>query len=715
MPIFHPLAGSRAVATLARSLLPAALALFAAFTIDVTAEPARDASGVAADKEDHGARLAEEGETMFQAVEISYPEPGPFLGLIDARSTTSLNGDWRMIVDPMGVGEPGAFFDGFPPNRRQTTGMELIEYDFDTARKIRVPGDFNSQDERLFFYQGRVWYYRTFAVEAREGVRRHLWFGGANFTTRVFLNGEPVGRQRGGYVPFSFDVTDRLHDGENVLMVAVENTLSTESVPTLRTDWWPYGGLTRDVALVETPEAFIRNARLVLADREAGTLDLRLDTEGFSAGTPATVRLPEIGVEHTVTIGDDGRAADRFQAPVELWSPEKPRLYDVVFSAGGAQLSERLGFRTIETRGDRIYLNGEPIKLRGIATHEEPIGEPGVAYSREQVQRILQEAKALNANFVRAAHYPYSRHMARAADELGIMLWEEVPVYWNIAWDNPDTLALARDLVTRLVQRDWNRASVVIWSVANETPVSDARMAFLGHLIDDVRALDDSRLVSAALLGGFDKFGEIVAHLAARALDRSDLQPKDEAIFRAVLERAGDAAPSPGDIYTLVIEDPLGKLTDIVAYNEYFGWYYSGAIARQLGVGEDVIRPLMLDFMRDLRIASAFDKPVHISEFGAGAKAGRRGGEALIWSEEYQARVYAAQIAMLRNSPQVQGMTPWVLKDFRAMLRPLAGIQDYYNRKGVIDENGRRKLAFDVLRTFYAGPWEDPARSGEAP
>ncbi|MCZ6653283.1 MAG: hypothetical protein O7D91_09695 [Planctomycetota bacterium] len=233
-------------------------------------------------------------------------------------------------------------------------------------------------------------------------------------------------------------------------------------------------------------------------------------------------------------------------------------------------------------------------------------------------------------------------------------------------------------------------------------------MRFLKRLIDDVRALDDSRLISAALLGGGpEQFAEIIAHIAARSLAAGGLSHEDETVFKGVLAQLGDAAPGPADGYTVMIDDPLGELTDVVAYNEYFGWYYSAFFSAQLGVGEDVLRPRMLELMRDMRVRASVEKPVHISEFGAGAKGGRRGGEALIWTEEYQAKVYEAQIAMLRNSPQVQGMTPWILKDFRAMLRPLAGVQDYFNRKGLIDETGNRKLAFDVLREFYAGEWAD--------
>ena len=153
---------------------------------------------------------------------------------------------------------------------------------------------------------------------------------------------------------------------------------------------------------------------------------------------------------------------------------------------------------------------------------------------------------------------------------------EEIPVYWQIDWENEATLAIARDQMARLVQRDWNRASVIIWSVANETPDTDARLKFLRHLIDDTRDMDDSRLVSAALLGGSrPDFALIAARLAARAVEAPQISEADKKIFQGVLDSAGYFAPSAEDGYTLTIDDPLGKYTDIIAYNEYFGWYYS--------------------------------------------------------------------------------------------------------------------------------------------
>jgi beta-glucuronidase len=648
-----------------------------------------------------------EGEALFQTVDIDYDAPPAVLGWLDSRNTRSLNGQWSIIVDPMGVGNPGSPFGGYPLNRQNTSGMTLVEYDFDKAQKINVPGDINTQDPKLFFYRDGFWMFRRFEAQVPDaGQRSLLHFGAANFTATIFLNGQAVGQHVGGYVPFHFDVTDFLVDGDNVLLVHIDNRLDDSTIPTGRTDWWPYGGLTRDVHLVNVPRAHIVNAKLALAKGADNLIDLSLTSTGFEADTPVRLRIDALNVDAEVALKRDGTANLQVSAQPILWHPHNPKLYEVMIEAGESRLRDTIGFRHIATQGRQILLNGEAIKLRGIATHEEPIGQAGVAHSAAHMRRLLAEARDLGANFVRAAHYPYNRHLAKIADEMGLMLWEEIPVYWQIDWENDETLAIARDQMARLVQRDWNRASVIIWSVANETPNTSPRLKFLRRLIKDTRAMDDSRLVSAALLGGSrPDFALIAARLAARGIASPDVPEEAKQVFRGILDEAGYFAPEASDGYTLTIDDPLGAHTDIIAYNQYFGWYYSVFFSRTLGIDEAVLRPLMLDFMSDLKITSQQEKPIQISEFGAGAKYGLRSDDNHIWSEDYQLAVYRAQLDMLGKNPDIQGISPWVLKDFRAMLRPLAGVQDYYNRKGLISPTGERKAAFGLMQDFYRNRW----------
>src|SRR5262249_29378887 len=142
-----------------------------------------------------------------------------------------------------------------------------------------------------------------------------------------------------------------------------------------------------------------------------------------------TIRIPELKVSAEATADKDGLLRFVLDAPsLELWSPEKPKLYRVEITTGGDRVSEEIGFRTIETRGIDILLNGKSIFLRGIDMHEEPVNRPGRAHGEADARTLLGMAKELGCNFVRLAHYPHDESMVRNADRMGLMVWSEVPV-----------------------------------------------------------------------------------------------------------------------------------------------------------------------------------------------------------------------------------------------------------------------------------------------
>ena len=417
-----------------------------------------------------------------------------------------------------------------------------------------------------------------------------------------------------------------------------------------------------------------------------------------------TITIPELKFQQSFLTDSSGSIAEEISFNPILWSPDNPKLYKVNISNSSDFITDQIGFRSIHINGQQIFLNGKQIKFKGISMHAEPIAEAGPAFSKNHFKKLLKTAKDLNTNFVRAAHYPYSRHLAKTADEIGLMLWEEVPVYWNIDWTNPETFTIAKNQISRLVQRDWNRSSVVVWSVANETPFSPNRMDFLNNLIAEIKLNDETRLTTAALLSGSeDQFKLLVLALALQGTKSEWVNAKEKIIFKSILEQVNFAEDSSLD-FSISIDDPLGESLDLISYNEYFGWYYVTFFVDQMQVEEGTLRRLMFEILEDIKITSIYNKPIHISEFGAGAKYGTTGNK--IWSEEYQANVYRHQLKMISNNPQIQGITPWILKDFRAMLRPLPGIQDFYNRKGLIDENGNKKEAFMVLQDFYDTQWE---------
>jgi len=646
-----------------------------------------------------------DAESFFSREAPVYPLADDLLGWIDSRNITSLNGEWTYIIDPMSNGLPeSSFFGGFPKNKTQKTGMELIEYNFEDAEKIQVPGAWNAQNEKLLFYRGPVWLFKKFNHTPKQNFLTHLYIEGSNFTTKVFVNGFVVGEFEGGYVPFNFDISQFLNDGENIVLIQTDNTLNESTVPTHKTDWWPWGGIVGDVYLVETHNEFIRNAYLQLNPDNFSEAIFKLQMATNSPRHKVTLEIPELNYKEEFETDSSGFIQKHITISPELWSPSNPKLYKVIISSQNETISDEIGFRSIQTKGQKIYLNNNEIKFKGISMHSEPIGEPGPAYSKEHFEKLLATAADLNINFIRAAHYPYTRHLAKVADQIGLMVWEEIPVYWNIDWKNPVTLNIAIDQINRLVQRDQNRASVVVWSVANETPFSIPRMTFLDTLLSEINRHDSSRLTTAALLSGNEEqFRSLVIVLALQGVKSQWVNPREKMIFKSILDKANIPLDTKLT-FSISIDDPLGKNVDLISYNEYFGWYYVTFFTEQMMIPEGTLRRLMFEVMPDIKISSSFNKPIHISEFGAGAKYGNQTDK--IWSEGYQAKVYASQLEMLSRNPQVQGISPWILKDFRAMLRPLTGIQDFFNRKGLIDENGNKKEAFDVLADFYKNQWD---------
>jgi beta-glucuronidase len=576
------------------------------------------------------------------------------LGFVDARAGRSLDGAWHVIVDPYDNGvldyrnhpRPHGYFEDAPPK----SPSELVEYDFSRSPTLNVPGDWNTQRAELLYYEGSVWYERRFDYAAAPGRRMFVQFGAAAARATVWLNGRRLGAHDGGFTPFAFEVTDALRPRDNALVVQVDNTRRADALPAMNTDWWNYGGLTRSVRLVETPAAFVREAVVALARDNPGEVRGRVELDGAAGPVAVTIEIPEAGARATVTTDRDGRATFSFPARLALWSPESPKLYDVTISAKGHgvtddvtdRVTDRIGFRTVATRGQDILLNGRSVFLRGISLHEEALGRGGRATSRADAEALLGLAKQLGCNFVRLAHYPHGDEMTRAADRMGLLVWSEIPVYWTIAWSNPDTLAAARRQLGEEIARDANRASVILWSVGNETPISAERTRFLRALVDDAHAADPTRLVTAALEHHYVGAREVL------------------------------------------LDDPLAASLDVLGVNEYVGWYDG-----------------LPDKCDGLSWRTAEAKPIVISEFGADAKAGLHGEEGRRFTEEFQANVYRHQLAMLKRIAGLRGMSPWILVDFRSPRRPLAGIQDGWNRKGLVANDGTRKQAFAILREAY--------------
>jgi len=575
---------------------------------------------------------------------------------VDRRPDVSLDGDWHYLVEQPPFGnlyrsDGRVRDDGYARNTHPniSSGPHNAEYDFATAPTLKVPGDWNTQDPTLFRFEGVVWYERDFDFQPRANTRTFLHIGAANYRSFVWVNQKRICDHEGGFTPFDCEATSALHPGSNFVVIAVDSTRHEDDIPSVNYDWFDYGGLTRDVSLVTVPMQFIDDYDVHLKREpsfsavDSKTLTGYIHVEGSGAGTPVTLRIPGTGVDAQLTTDAEGRAEFEVKAAkLNLWSPERPNLYRVELTAAGDRITDEIGFRDIRVDGTRILLNGNPIFLEGVNAHAEAPYRTGRVCTDEDVKNIFAFLKDLHANFVRLAHYPHDERMERMADRQGIMIWSEIPLWQRISFDKPDVYAKASAMLNEMIRRDRNKASVILWSVSNETPNNPVRTDFLTRLAAEARRLDGTRLITSALNS---------AHM------------KDGA---------------------MVLDDPLADALDVVGVNEYVGWY--------------VGRPEDADNMHWVLP----QKPVIFSEFGAEAKFGNHGAKDQRWTEEQQANVLEHQFVMLGKIPQLRGVTPWVLMDFRSPGRNIPGLQDGFNRKGLLSEKGEKKQAFRLVQKVYA-------------
>src|SRR5271169_4702567 len=271
------------------------------------------------------------GALLFSTCEAA--QVAPLVANINARQTTSLDGSWQAIVDPYDVGsldyrsQPLKNKHGFYKNHKPDSESELVEYDFDTSGQLHVPGDWNTQRESLLFYEGSVWYKRSFDYAKSPKNRLFVHFGAANYQASVYLNGEELGQHEGGFTPFDFEITDRVRAQDNFLILRVNDTRAKEQVPTVNTDWWNYGGITRPVTLVEVPETFIQDYSIQLEKGSTRQIKGWLQLKGLQLQQTVSIRIAEAGLTKTFKTDSRGRAEFSVGVDLTLWSPENPKLY----------------------------------------------------------------------------------------------------------------------------------------------------------------------------------------------------------------------------------------------------------------------------------------------------------------------------------------------------------------------------------------------------
>lgn len=562
---------------------------------------------------------------------------------ISCRNTTSLNGQWQVIIDPTGVGDWRQVWKEKKPEKK----TDFVEYSFEGGPTLHVLGDFNSQLPELTYLEGTVWYKKTFSQKIQNGKRLFIHFGAVNYKTDVYLNGNFLGSHEGGFTPFQFEITGAVKSGNNSLIVKVNNTRLKDGVPGLGYEWFNYGGITRDVHLIETESSFIEDYFIQLQKHSMNEVSGWIKINGEKLSQNINILIKELGINYKTKTNENGVAQATFKVNADLWSPVNPHLYKVIIQSETDTVSDEIGFRSIEVHGAEILLNGKPVFLKGINIHEENPVKKAKAYSEEDSRFLLKYAKELGCNLVRLAHYPHTEHMVKIAEEMGLMVWSELPVYQHIDFAAPAMMDKMDLMLKEMIRRDRNRCAVIIWSLSNETyDFTPNRNNALTELTARCRSLDSTRLITSVI---------------------NNQGYKDNIIN---------------------VWDPLYKHSDIISINEYMGWYVPWQ-----GNPEETKWKIVFD-----------DKPVFISEFGGEALYGSNFGpkdEAAYWSEKYQEQIYKDQITMFKNVPNLAGVCPWLLFDYRSPGRMHPVYQNGWNRKGLVSEKVEKKNSWFVMKEYY--------------
>ena len=574
---------------------------------------------------------------------IQYGSAQELLVNVYGRQYTLLNGKWNAIIDPYQQGRKTAIYR----NRALKDKADFKEYAFEGGLRLNVPSDWNSQIPELKYYEGTMWYARKFEINKKSDENLFLYFGAVNYRCRVYLNGTLIGSHEGGFTPFQFNVTNVVKEGGNFLAVEVDNTRTADAIPALSFDWWNYGGITRDVMLVHTPKNYIRDYFIQLDKYDSDRVHAEVQLSAQNAGQLVKIEIPELKIANKVFTDGTGLAKATFRVRnLERWSPQAPKLYQVIVSSEVDEVKENIGFRNLYVKNTQIYLNDSPVFMKSIGLHEEISQRQGRAYSEQDAIALLSEAKGLGVNMIRLAHYPQNEYIVRLAEQMGLMLWEEIPVWQGIDFKDSSTRLKAQRMYTEMLLRDRNRCALTFWGVANETAPSESRNAFLISLVELCHKMDTTRLITAAF----------------------------------------DLPKLNSETNAFEMEDDFIENLDVVSINKYMGWYHRWPMSPS-----------------EIRWNVALDKPLIFSEFGGEALYGQSGDSTVTssWSEEYQEKLYKDNLEMFKYIPNLAGISPWILFDFRSPYRFHPTNQEGWNRKGLISDQGYRKKAWYVMKEYY--------------
>jgi beta-glucuronidase len=568
-----------------------------------------------------------------------------FAGLLPGSDRIDLNGEWQFRLDENHDGIARGWTTKIPP------GVETV----------RVPHTWNIG--KYADYEGTAWYFHAFEMpQGIAGKHVELQFDATFYRSRIWINGVELGTHEGGYTAYWFDITTQLRP-RNLIAVELNNEPGMSTIPgfamSLRGggnvwyDWWHYGGIVRDVFLRVTEPVMIRRQQIRsrIADGSAAVTDrvfienhgkqnanVRLKVDVFAPDGELAGASPE----QTIVAKPGSSEAElslRVEHP-QFWHFDNPQVYRVRASAAvdgpsPETVTDNYGFRTIEIRDRRLYVNGERVRLSGLTRHEESPWE-GLAETPGTMRHDYDEMKELQVTLTRPVHYPQHPFILDYADRNGILLVPEIPM-WQFSeqqMQDPKVIALAKQMMTEMIEQDYNHPSILGWSVCNESETNKpGGRRYFEVMYDLVKKLDPDRYVSYA-----------DSHIA---------EGTDPRINAA-------------------------SVADFVMMNEYFGTWS--------GPKENLI-PALDRANRDYPTKMFF-----ISEFGAAGmfapdkKAG----------DELRVRIMREQLEIFRKYDFIAGAILWCYQDYKSHRNLRPGERSGMVEMGIVDENRQRYPSFRV-------------------
>jgi beta-glucuronidase len=557
------------------------------------------------------------------------------------RNSVSMNGIWKFKTDPAKEGVKKGWAANPPALCAETP----------------VPSLWTCA-HGFYRYEGAAWYFREF----EGGGYTVLAFHGVTGLADVYVDGEHKGSHYGGFTGFQVSLKN-LSQGKHLLALMVDNThTSNDTIPLARVDWYHHGGISRGVELYRHRETrivrFLIRYQFDTPSKEGG-IKINFEVVLESASPEPRTRKVKILMngrviaETGITFADSAVARLSCSAEkIKLWSPASPELYrfdaELEDEKGNVEdgLAERTGFRKIEAKNGKILLNGEEVKLRGINRHEEH-PDFGWALPLSIQYKDMAIIKEAGCNAIRGSHYPNAQSFLDLCDEEGILFWEEIPMWGFPEGPLEEPLILERGLAmhTEMVERDMNHPSIIIWGLHNEIDTrTKAARNISEKFAGRIRSLDASRLLTFATM-----------------------HP---------------------------LEDICLSVADVVSVNKYFGWYQ--------GCIEDW-EMFLEDFYQKLDREGLGNKPVIISEFGAGGVPGVKNFEGQKWSENCQEEYLDYTLGIFLKDKRISGTYIWQYCDIRVCDEHIMGRPRGFNNKGIVDEYRRPKLAYKTVKFRYGG------------